>query len=296
MSGNFIRLRPFIYLLGNIIDPAQNNTNEGTIYQGHNDAFNEVTGHQHTGAPGDAPQLTGASFSLGGLWHFTGTTLFDNAPQVSPIGSIVPFQDFGGLATFNSTYWHYCDGSVIPGAVGPLTPISGQTTEDMSGRYLVGFGTDGGGNIGTAVWATGPVGNNNHQINIQHSHTVVAHNHTGPSHTHTIPGHLHSTSDHTLDITEIPSHAHDFTWYRVAGADPGATGDLGNGEPHTSTTTSVGGGLPHNHGNTGSTSLTTDASGTGNTGDASPGTNNQLSTTQSIQPHSIRVRYIVRYQ
>jgi len=295
MSGNFIRLRPYIYILGNLIDPAQNNTNEGTLYQGHNDAFNEITGHQHTGAPGDAPQLSGASFDLSGPWHFTGLVTMDNAPQLTPIGSIIPFQDFGGLVTFNTTYWKYSDGTSIPGVATPLNPLGGQSTIDMSGRYLVGFGTDGGGNIGTAPWLTAAVGNVNHEINIQHSHTVSAHHHTGAAHTHTIPSHDHGTGNHTLDISEIPSHTHPFTYYQNAGSDAGATGDFaGLGNPFTTLTAATGGGGAHNHGNTTSVALTTNSGGGADTGDASPGTDNQLSTTQSIQPHSIRVRYLVR--
>lgn len=208
-----------------------------------------------------------------------------------PVGTIVPFYDFGGTVTFNTALWRYCDGSVL---AYPGSPLNGLTLPDLSGRYPVGFGTDGGGNIGTAPWATAAVGNAGNTVNLQHSHTVDAHHHTGPSHTHTIAAHNHSTADHVLDITEIPSHTHDVTWYTVAGATPGPTGDVANGGPNTSATSATGGGLGHNHGNTGNTSLTTDAAGAGNTGDTSPGTNNQLSSTQNIQPSSIRVRYIIK--
>lgn len=230
---------------------------------------------------------------------------FTNCPQLVPIGSIIPFYDFNALVTFNATYWTYCNGGVVGGA----GPLAGQTLPDLSGRYLVGFGTDGGGDIGTAPWATATVGNAGNTINLEHSHIVSAHTHdmgshthNGPSHTHTVAAHTHTTADHTLIISEIPSHSHDYTWYTAAGASPGATGDVGNSGANTSTTTSEGGGGAHNHGDTGSTSLTTDAGGSAATGgpstnttsSASPGTDNRLSTAQSIQPISIRVRYIMR--
>lgn len=55
--GNFTRVRSYIYINGNVIQALENNTNENTIYEGHNSSMNENTGHMHTGAIGDAPQL-----------------------------------------------------------------------------------------------------------------------------------------------------------------------------------------------------------------------------------------------
>jgi len=70
--GNFIVSRPFIYVLGTTIDPAQNNPNETTIYGGHNDSMNGTTGHGHTGAVGDGPKITAAGIDLSGPFTFTG--------------------------------------------------------------------------------------------------------------------------------------------------------------------------------------------------------------------------------
>lgn len=218
------------------------------------------------------PMSGDGTITAGGVLTITGSS-----SGLLPVGTIQAFYDFGGLVTFNTAIWRYCDGSVL---VYPGSPLNGQTLPDFSGRYPVGFGTDGGGDIGTSPWATAAVGNVNHQINIQH-------NHTGPSHTHTTPLHDHTTGDHVLDISEIPIHDHIFTWYTVPGGIPGPVGIATNDGPNTSVTNSAGGGLAHNHGTTGTAAPTTNPGGTGNTGDA-------LSTTQSIQPHSIRVRYIIK--
>ncbi len=62
MAGNFVRVRSYIYINGNVIQALENNTNENNIFEGHNSSMNELTGHQHTGAPGDAPLLDQRSF------------------------------------------------------------------------------------------------------------------------------------------------------------------------------------------------------------------------------------------
>jgi hypothetical protein len=82
------------------------------------------------------------------------------------------------------------------------------------------------------------------------------------AHTHAGPSHIHSTGNHILTISEIPSHRHNI---------PPAHGNLASNSPvyittgHTFYTTAnlytgyEGGGVAHNHGNTG-------AGGTANTG------------------------------
>jgi hypothetical protein len=111
---------------------------------------------------------------------YTGTTveaaLQEAGAALVPVGSIIPFYDLGAVCTFTAANWEYCDGSVVTSAT---SPIVGQTKPDLSNRYLVGFGTEGGTDIDTAAWATAAVGNANHQIDL-------AHTHTGPSHTHTV--------------------------------------------------------------------------------------------------------------
>lgn len=115
----------------------------------------------------------------------TGRFVLESAlsDAVTPVGSILAFYDFNGVATFDLTIWNYCDGSVINS---PGSPIDGQTLPDLSGRYIVGFGTDGGGDIGTAPFATAPVGSANSVLDLTHTHTVNAHSHTVNNHSHTI--------------------------------------------------------------------------------------------------------------
>lgn len=212
-----------------------------------------------------------------------------------PIGSIIPFYDFNALATFDTTNWKYCDGSVV-GGVGPL---AAQTLPDLSGRYLVGFGTDGGGDIDTAAWATAAVGNASHEINIAHTHTGPSHTHDMGNHTHNGAAHTHTSGTLTFQVAETvlgdfymnngggaglisanetvaagvgavvadnwPAGANSYYTYNGSG-DTGSTSPGASGVPSTNTTS---------------------ASGTGATGSS-------LSATQSIQPRSIRVRYIMR--
>ena len=219
-----------------------------------------------------------------------------------PIGTIIPFYDFNGAVTFSSSF-RYCNGAVI---VATGSPINGQTLPDLSGRYLVGFGTDGGGDIGSAAWATAAVGNVNHQINIQHSHTVSAHTHDLANHTHAGPSHTHGvgtlkfqTGDQVNSgtnagyLTSLYDNGGSLQSIMVASLsyDAGAAQALLKGSAayvgpfytsNGSGATASGG-----TGNTGVPSSNT-------SGSASPATDSQLSTTQSIQPHSIRARYIMR--
>lgn len=79
----------------------------------------------------------------------------------------------------------------------------------------------------------------------------LAHVHAGPSHVHTTPS-------HTLTVDEMPSHLH------TGGAVNSAGYGGGSSEAANDTSTGLtGGGLPHEHGDTG-------ASGTANTGSTTP--------------------------
>ena len=174
---DFTATRPHVYVSGAIIFASNHNNNETTLYNSHNSAFNASTGHTHSGTTGDGPLLTIASFSL---------------PELPPVGSIIPFYDFGGTLTFDAANWAYCNG-----ANATFTGIGSQPTPDLSNRYLVGFGTEGGTDIGSAAWSTTVQGLASHQSNLQHSHTVDGHTHTGPSHTHTMANHTHTGPSHT---------------------------------------------------------------------------------------------------
>lgn len=206
-----------------------------------------------------------------------------------PVGAIIAWSDFNGVLTLDPNF-RYCDGAVI-NAPGSL--IDGLTTDDLSGAYIVGYGTLGAGDIGTAPYDVTPVGNTNHQIALNHTHTH-SHTHTGPSHTH---------GDGTLKFK-----------IAEAGGTGGGTGFLdmftSSGTQVTiieSATVSVLPGAnvlqlrfdvngdPTSDFYTVSGSGSTASGGTGNTGGASTAnTSSSLSSTQSIQPRSQRYRMIIR--
>ena len=87
-----------------------------------------------------------------------------------------------------------------------------------------------------------------------HIHTMPTHIHTMPSHIHTMGSHVHSTPSHILTIAEMPAHTHTED---LASATTSTTvytplrGKTDTGQ--NMTTSSVGGGNAHAHGNTGST-------------------------------------------
>ncbi len=298
MAGNFTRARSFIYLPGAIILSNQNNTNENTIYEGHNSSMHEVTGHTHSGAIGDGPPINTAIL-----------------PQIGFPGFIAPFYDFNGQLTVDTNYWAFCDGSVKT-----ITRVNGttfvDTLPDLSGRYLVGFGTDGGGNIATALWSAVPVGNPSHQINLQHLHTTVAHDHTVNAHSHSVDPHSHLVPDHyhgkgTLAIGASGAHTHLFYWLD-ASSGSGTLSAAGNNDvaaqqsqatsstTHTHPNADFTGVVGSSGGSNGDAAFATSANGSTTsltaltTNTSAPNTNNALSTTQSIQPRSVLVRWVMR--
>ncbi len=208
---------------------------------------------------------------------------------VPPIGSLQSFYDYNGSLTFDVTKFAYCDGSNAT-----FTGIGIQATPDLSARYLVGFGTDGGGDIDTSAWATSVVGAAGHQINLSHSHTVNAHSHTVASHIHSIGSHTHTSNPHL--------HSNNTSGYIATG---GASRSF-NTQSGGSLDLTSGGGSQGDHRHTmGNTNYSytsiVNSTNLGNTGanapatnTASPATNSALSATQSIQPRSIRVRWLVR--
>lgn len=223
---------------------------------------------------------------------------------LTPIGSIIPFYDYNGVLTFDTDYWAYCDGSVVS--------INGTnyTLPDLSGRYIVGFGTPGGGNIDTATWETTAVGNTAHKININHYHTVNSHNHSiaghstsaGTSHTHGVGTLKFKTGYFEKDDQNIYymrfydnggalSSPYNFKYFGVSS---GSGTVRFWGLKDSLTTSSVDYYTASGSGSTSSESSHTHTISVMSTLNTSPNTNSQLSTTQSIQPESIRVRYIMR--
>lgn len=258
-----------------------------------------------------------------------------NVPGAPPVGSIIPFYDFDDLATFDSDYWAYCDGSTISDGDSPL---DGETLPDLSGRYLVGFGTDGGGDIDSASWATAAVGNVDHELDLSHTHTGPSHTHDLSNHTHNLSSHTHDMGNHSHAVSGTSdaeaSHTHDagglYAYYVLNfpgqdgvsfiaktvsswdadrsdscgtgyTANTGITeatqcgGTSGAGSSHLHTISFVSGttgsgistGTPSNNTSGAPSSNSTSSNGTGDTGTS-------LSSTEDIQPSSIRVRYIMR--
>jgi hypothetical protein len=220
-----------------------------------------------------------------------------------PIGTIIPFYDYGVL-TVDPTYWVPCDGNIhIVGGSSRLLP-------DLSNRYLVGFGTEAGKDIITDLFDVAPRGAPSHQISISHSHTVDshthpisgdgAHTHIVNSHNHTVNGHNHLTLGQTgfvatgsgtppvagfygaalgtftythtplsAGVTQESQHIHSFAQFSES-ASPGTDSKTpGTDDPGT-----------HSHGAA--------------TGGTSPGTDIAFVAAIDIQPRSIRVRFYMR--
>lgn len=87
------------------------------------------------------------------------------------------------------------------------------------------------------------------------------------SHSHSIAGHFHTTSGHVLTVDEIPSHSHRLSVWNNTTSNQGnkvaATSNGSTGVGAVSVNSS-GGGLAHDHGDTGTTDLTTSSDSTSN--------------------------------
>lgn len=212
----------------------------------------------------------------------------DIIKALPPIGSIIPFFDFSDALTWDSTYWKICNGqsATIGG--------SSRTTPDLSGRYLVGFGTDGGGDNNGGVLNAVATGNAGHTIDISHTHTtnIAAFSSATANVESTAAGGSHDHGGRTDGMEEDAANESSFDYRirddglgwvnRVAGSrhivvDSGSTDEgqhdhqIASDGSHTHTLTHIHEIDPP---------ITTSGS--------------SLSSTQSIQPRSIRVRYIMR--
>lgn len=183
-------------------------------------------------------------------------------------GALLLFHDFGGALTPAQGYMK-CNGDIvnetnydaIHGAGSwaahiVSSPLSGKHLPDWNNKYAVGSDTtpDDGSS------AISPVGNANHQVNLQHNHSIPGHNHRWY-----IP--QGSSDDNIFDSSG--------TQHDIANA--GRTG--------LAISVGSGGGLANSN-NTMSALYTSNA-GSGNTGNAG-------STTQNIQPESQKAQYWIR--
>lgn len=217
--------------------------------------------------------------------EITGKTYWYESPSASlnsvcPVGTVVAFYDFNAAVSFDTNVWAYCNGQTINNAG---STINGLVVPDLSGRYIVGFGTDGSADIGSATWATAAVGAASHQVNIAHTHTF--------EHTHTIGSHTHTVGSLQFQVGTVTTTT--FNGFHSNGASQPILLDAAVGSGSGTVTASVAA--------SGSATLYT-ASGTGSVASSSgsTGTNSDASTsagsaTQSIQPSSVRMRYLIRY-
>lgn len=219
--------------------------------------------------------------------EITGKTYWYVAPTATttslcPVGTIIPFYDFNAAVSFDTNVFAYCNGATINSA---NSPINGLVLPDLSGRYLVGFGTDGGTDVGSATWNATAVGAASHQINIAHTH-VFDHVHSVGSHTHGAGSLQFETA--TFNTTAINMFYANGTATTVITELSNATAS--GSSSFSSYVSATGSGTAYTNAGTGAT-----ASASGNTNTTAGNTGSSGSATQSIQPSSIRVRYIIRY-
>lgn len=266
---------------------------------GIDDESSSVATMQTTADPGESGSESLAT-SLQGeiqrirhiLAEVTGKTYWYESPDASmasiaPVGSIIPFYDFGtggpggAPLTFDTNAWTYCDGSTTT-----LSGSGSYTTPDLSNRYLVGFGTEGGGDMDTETFATAAVGNASHQVDVSHTHD---HAHTHElSHTHTLGSSTYAKAGIRAGVNNYINF--DYTTRDLSGEggnfDASIQCSATYGTPGSSKISSC---LMFDLAGTteGANDATTDSQ-------SSSTTSSGGSATQDIQPRSVRVRFIMR--
>lgn len=203
----------------------------------------------------------------------------DQAPAPAPVtpvptGGIIAF---GGAAA--PTGFLLCNGAIVSRATysALFTAIStlfgagdGSTTfglPDLRGRFPLGVAASG---TGSTLGGTGGAIDHVH-TGPSHTHTGPSHTHTGPSHTHTGPSHTHTIAGHTHTIAHTHSVPRD-GWGGVENIPPlqgrvvvgNAAGIAEDASVYQATADTTSGGS--SGADSGSTSLTTAAGGTGATG------------------------------
>jgi len=188
-------------------------------------------------------------------------------PLSLSVGSIAMHHTYNGLVGVPRG-WMICDGAAISqanydslhgaGAWGTdsveSSPLAGKQTPDLVNRYAVGTTSTTWNGTGS----TPAVGNLRHTVNLSHSHTVNAHRHQW-----------------------IIENSSSENYSRRSWNSSGNQVDIGNGQPNIGRRIVM---------NTASEGMR----GNYYTSSESPGTSSSLSSSQSIQPHSVQVLHIIK--
>lgn len=189
----------------------------------------------------------------------------------------------------NSFYWHPCDGSTIPHG-----PLKGTDTDDLSGMFLVGAGSEGNSNIDSAAVSAGNVGVSGNALDLRHNHTADPIAVLVPGHNHG-PGNLQidPSGDTQCDVADNSLPATTITDNAVKSTEVVSTSHLntkiyGYVHPHTHPAGSF-------SGKVGKTSFPSeDGDNDFLSYPANINIDNSLSNSTSIKPRSKEVRYYVR--
>jgi hypothetical protein len=98
------------------------------------------------------------------------TQVMANFNKLTPVGTVMTFDDLNGVNTVDTDIWAALNGQTISDV---LSVYNGLTLKDVSGRYIVGYGTDGGGDIASAAYSMTIVGNAGHSVNLAHIHQTA---------------------------------------------------------------------------------------------------------------------------
>ena len=292
----------------------------------------DIDGGTIDGAAINGSAIGGTTPAAGNFTSISGTGLTINSVDIEkalvPIGTIVPIYDFSGALTFDSDYYAYCNGqSKTIGGVSRTLP-------DLANRYIVGFGIEGastGANgVGNATWSVDPVGEASHQVDISHTHSTDIASFTSGSES----SHTHDDGTYAVNIASFTSgaggsHSHSLSndgWAKIATGLGNVDGEntqfdrvtstswtcdyvgtLGNPHAASASSRTVGVGLGGATEGIAAHSHAIDPPNTSVGGKSGPGSSHShsvnppattstssLSTTQTIQPRSIRCRYIMR--
>jgi hypothetical protein len=201
-----------------------------------------------------------------GAVPYAASTMF--APT---IGTIMMHHTYNGLVPVPRG-WMICSGAAISQAnydalhgAGSWvadsvasSPLAGKQTPDLINRYAVGAATTPWNGSGTPP----TVGNSGHTINLSHSHTVDPHRHNWVQ---------------AAVSSDNPDNLTGWSWNSEGRLRPLLSTDSSQAHSRLSVVFS-GRGLTRSY----------------YTSTESPGTSSELSSSQSIQPHSMSVLYIIR--